>query len=113
DTAPATAQAAAPASSAAAEAPPDPTAAATRHATGAEEPDAGRRRTRGATEATGAAATTAAEELVQHVRQVDRLGVLDRVDEGLSAGTLVGRDVEELEPAFHLGEGRFVVRDHD
>src|SRR5207253_1680432 len=58
-------------------------------------------------------AGTAAEELVQDCREIGRLGVLHRVDEGLPPRALLGRDVEELQPALDLGEHDRVEGDRD
>src|SRR3989338_4426605 len=51
------------------------------------------------------------EDLIQYVRQLCRLTVLDRIDEDSSSRTLSNR-VDPFEPALGIGPGRFAVADH-
>ena len=85
---------------------------ATRAAASVEQPDAaGLSRLPAARAAP--AALAAAEQLVQDGGHVSRLRVLDVVDEGLPAGTLVGRDVEHHQPAVDLDERSGIDREYD
>src|SRR5207244_1475960 len=80
----------------------------------AEQTDARGRRTRRTPEPPAStAAGAAAEELVQHRREIGRLGVLHRVDERLPPRALLGRDVEKPEPALDLGEEQWVEGNGD
>src|SRR5262249_10544561 len=71
----------------------------------ADEPDTGRRRAgRPGTDAAASAARAAAEEFVQDRGEIGGLRVLDVVHECLPPRSLLGRDVEQPEPALHLVE---------